>query len=81
MIRLKSLLFEVSLDQLKTQFVDTGKITDSEFVEIIDATGGKSAYATWLSKMVAGKIINPEDLYKYNSYFKYFYLINRVIIA
>lgn len=72
MIRLKSLLFEVSLDQLKTQFVDTGKITDSEFVEIIDATGGKSAYATWLSKMVAGKIINPEDLYKYNSYFKIF---------
>lgn len=72
MIRLKSLLFEVSLDQLKTQFVDTGKITDSEFVEIIDATGGKSAYATWLTKMVASKIIQPEDLYKYNSYFKIF---------
>jgi hypothetical protein len=72
MIRLKSLLFEVSLDQLKTQFVNTGKITDSEFVEIIDATGGKSAYATWLTKMVASKIIQPEDLYKYNSYFKIF---------
>ena len=72
MIRLKSLLFEVSLDQLKTQFVDTGKITDSEFVEIIDSTGGKSAYATWLTKMVVSKIIQPEDLYKYNSYFKIF---------
>ena len=72
MIRLKSLLFEVSLDQLKTQFVDTGKITDSEFVEIIDSTGGKSAYATWLTKMVISKIIQPEDLYKYNSYFKIF---------
>jgi hypothetical protein len=72
MIRLKSLLFEVSLDQLKTQFVDTGKITDSEFTEIIDASGGKSAYATWLTKMVANKIIKPEDLYKYNSYFKIF---------
>jgi hypothetical protein len=72
MIRLKSLLFEVSLDQLKTQFVDTGKITDSEFTEIIDSTGGKSAYATWLTKMVVSKIIQPEDLYKYNSYFKIF---------
>jgi hypothetical protein len=72
MIRLKSLLFEVSLDQLKTQFVDTGKITDSEFTEIIDASGGKSAYATWLTKQVANKIIKPEDLYKYNAYFKIF---------
>jgi hypothetical protein len=72
MIRLKSLLFEVSLDQLKTQFVDTGKISDSEFTEIVDASGGKSAYATWLTKQVATKIIKPEDLYKYNSYFKIF---------
>jgi adenylylsulfate kinase-like enzyme len=72
MIRLQSLLFEVSLDQLKTQFVDTGKITDSEFTEIIDSTGGKSAYATWLTKMVATKTIQPEDLYKYNTYLKVF---------
>jgi hypothetical protein len=72
MIRLQSLLFEVSLDQLKTQFVDTGKITDSEFTEIIDSTGGKSAYATWLTKMVATKTIQPEDLYKYNAYLKVF---------
>lgn len=72
MIRLRSLLFEVSLDQLKTQFVDTGKISDSEFTEIIDSAGGKSAYATWLTKMVATKTIQPEDLYKYNAYFKIF---------
>lgn len=69
---LKQLLTEVSLDLLKTQFVDTGKISDSEFTEIVDATGGKSAYATWLTKMVADKTILPEDLYKYNSYFKIF---------
>ena len=71
-ILLKNLLLEVSLDQLKTQFVDTGKITDSEFTEIIDSSGGKSAYATWLSKKVADKIINAEDIYKYNAYFKVF---------
>ena len=72
MIKLKHLLLEVSLDQLKTQFVDTGKITDSEFTEIIDSSGGKSAYATWLTKQVANKLVKPEDLYKYNAYFKVF---------
>lgn len=72
MIKLKTLIFEVSLDQLKTQFVDTAKITDSEFTEIIDASGGKTAYATWLTKLVADKTIKPEDLYKYNAYLKVF---------
>jgi hypothetical protein len=72
MIRLKNLLLEVSIDQLKTQFVDTGKITDSEFTEIIDSAGGRSAYATWLTKQVVSKNIKPEDLYKYNAYFKIF---------
>jgi hypothetical protein len=72
MIRLKRLLFEASIDQLKTQFVDSGKLTDSEFTEIIDSAGGKSAYVTWLTKKVVDKIIKPEDLYKYNSYFKVF---------
>lgn len=72
MIKLKNLLLEVSLDQLKTQYVDTGKITDSEFTEIVDSAGGKTAYATWLTKKVADKIIKPEDLYKYNAYFKIF---------
>jgi len=72
MIKLKSLLFEVSIDQLKTQFVDTGKISDSEFTEIIDASGAKSAYATWLTKQFINKTIKAEDLYKYNTYFKIF---------
>ena len=72
MIKLTHLLLEVSLDQLKTQYVDTGKITDSEFTEIIDSAGGKTAYATWLAKKVSDKIIKPEDLYKYNAYFKIF---------
>jgi len=62
----------VSIDQLKTQFVDTGKISDSEFTEIIDASGAKSAYATWLTKQFINKTIKAEDLYKYNTYFKIF---------
>lgn len=71
-ISLTKLLLEASLDQLKTQFVDTNKITDSEFTEIVDSTGGKSAYATWLTKKVADKDIKAEDIYKYNTYFKIF---------
>jgi hypothetical protein len=71
-LSLTKLLLEASLDQLKTQFVDSNKITDSEFTEIIDATGGKSAYATWLTKKVADKVIKAEDIYKYNTYFRVF---------
>ena len=69
---LKEIITEVSIDQLKTQFVDAGKISSEDFKEIIDATGNKSAYATWLAKKVADKIIKPEDIYKYKKYFLIF---------
>lgn len=72
MIKLKSILLEISIDQIKTQFVDSGKLSDSEFTEIIDSSGGKTAYATWLAKKVSDKLINAEDIYKYNAYFKIF---------
>jgi len=71
MIRLKDLLHEVSLDQLKTQFADTGKITNAEFVEIIDSTSSKSAYPIWLIKhvdilkeSVTDKIFSSKDTKK-----------------
>jgi hypothetical protein len=72
MIKLRSLLFEVSIDQLKQQFVDSGKLDQSVFNDIVTASGSKSAYATWLTKMVVSGIIQTEDIYKYNSYFKLF---------
>ena len=69
---LKEIITEVSIDQLKTQFVDAGKISSEDFTEIIDATGNKSAYATWLVKKVADETIKSEDISKYKKYFSIF---------
>jgi len=69
---LKEIITEVSIDQLKTQFVDAGKISSEDFKEIIDATGNKSAYATWLTKKVADETIKSEDISKYKKYFSIF---------
>lgn len=67
------ILFEISLDQIKTQFVDTGKLSPKDFEQIKDASGGDSAYATWLTARVVGSkrqrpIIKSEDIYKYKNY-------------
>jgi hypothetical protein len=69
---LKSILLEVSIDQLEKQFVDSGKIAADTFKDIIDAVGNKSAYATWLASRVAGGLIKPEDVYKFKNYFMVF---------
>lgn len=67
-------LFEISLEDIKNQFVDNPKdpnrsITPEEYEEIITASGGKSAYATWMATKVADKKIKGEDIYKYKDYF------------
>ena len=53
MIKLSSLLqiliTEASIEQLKTQFVDSGKINQKSFDDIVNTTS-KSAYITWLLK-------------------------------
>ena len=68
---LKETLTEVSVEQLKTQFVDSGKISQEDFNGITSATS-KTAYITWLAKKVADKIIKAEDIYKYKKYFSIF---------
>jgi hypothetical protein len=69
---LKEILLEVSLDDIKSQFVDTNKVSQKDFEEIVNAVGNKSAYATWLAKKVADKTIKGEDIYKYKNYFTIF---------
>lgn len=66
------LLNEVSIEQLKQQFVDTGKLTQEVFDQIVDATNSKSAYTTWMCKQVYEEIIKEEDIYKYEEYFRVF---------
>lgn len=70
-------LNEVSMEQLRSQFVDTGKISEEDFQEIEDASNGKSAYATWLITRVLGtkkvpQLIKQEDVYKYKEYLDIF---------
>lgn len=68
---------EVSMEQLRSQFVDSGKISEEDFQEIEDASNGKSAYATWLATRVVGTkkvpaIIKQEDVYKFSNFFNVF---------
>lgn len=74
-------LLEVSIDQLQSQFVETGKISQEDFDEIVsvaNSTSKASNVATWLvSKVVGTKklppIIRQEDVYKYGEYFNVFF--------
>jgi hypothetical protein len=68
---LKETLTEISVEQLKTQFVDSGKISQEDFNNIINTTP-KTAYITWLAKKVADEFIKVEDIYKYKKYFSIF---------
>ena len=68
---------EVSIQQLQTDFVNTGKISQKDFDEILKASKNDSAFATWLVAKVAGSkkspaIIKPEDIYKYQEYLDIF---------
>lgn len=66
---LKEVLTEISVEQLKTQFVDSGKISQEDFDKIKTVSNNQGAYATWLVKRVIDKTIKNEDIYKYKNYF------------
>ena len=69
--RIVDLIVEVSIDQLKSQFVDSGKIEGKVFDEISKTTT-KTAYMTWLVKKVVDGDIKGEDVYKFKEYFDIF---------
>lgn len=69
---LEQIVSEASIEQLQQQFVDTDKITQEVFDEIVKVTKGKGAYATWLVKRVEDKSIKEEDIYKYEDYIQIF---------
>ena len=62
---------EASYDQLKSQFVDSNKLS-LEIYNDIKKNIFKSAYGTWIIKMILNQIILPEDVYKYKEYFDIF---------
>jgi len=68
----KLFLLEVSIEDLKIQFVDSGKVAEKDFQEVVNASGNKTAYATWLLKKFVSGLINVNDIYKYKGYFDIF---------
>lgn len=69
---LDEMLNEVAIDQLRTQYVDSGKMPSTVFDKVIDAANKKSAYATWLAKRVLTRVIKIEDIGKYKDYLNVF---------
>ena len=69
---LEQIVSEASIEQLQQQFVETGKIEPEVFDEIVRATKGKGAYATWMIKRVEDGTIKGEDIYKYEDYIQIF---------
>jgi hypothetical protein len=70
-MKLVSILQEVSIEQLKQQWVESGKIKEKTFEDILQVTN-KSAYVTWLVSMVGEKKIKEEDIYKFKEYLSLF---------
>ena len=68
----KKRLLEVKIEVLKAQFVDTNKISQEVFDDILKSTNSDSAYATWLTSRVAKDLIKAEDIYKYEDYLQIF---------
>jgi predicted esterase len=63
---------EASVDQLKDIFLDSGRISQTLFDEIVKASHGKGAYATWLIKRIEDGSVMEEDVYKFKGYFPIF---------
>jgi hypothetical protein len=68
----ENILNEVSEEQLRAQFVDSGKISEEDFDQIVAASKGKTAYMTWLCARVAKQDIKAEDIYKFADYLDVF---------
>lgn len=72
MYNFKKLLNEISNDEIKDIIINKAKLDIDVFNKIMKASGGKSAYTTWLAKHVINKNILIEDIYKYEKYLAYY---------
>lgn len=68
----ESILFEAGADNLKKDYVDSGKIPQEVFDKIVEVANNQYGYALWLIRRVIDKVILPEDIYKYKEYFSVF---------
>ncbi len=68
---------EATIAKYKQIFVDSGKIDEEYWDEIVQATMGKDAYMKWLCSRIVRKIIKAEDSLRYESLFKTFEQIKK----
>lgn len=68
----EGLLLEVSIDELRRQWVESGKMDEAVFNQIVQASNNQSNYATWLVKKVASNLIGTEDLSNWSEIFTFF---------
>lgn len=59
---------EATISNYKRIFVDSGKLSEEIFDEIVEVSKGKGAYVKWLAARVAEKKIKDEDIYKFEGY-------------
>ena len=65
------IITEINTQRLKSMFLDTGKISERDYEQIIGITK-KTAYGMWLAKKVSDDLVKSEDIYKWEEYFKIF---------
>lgn len=66
------LLLEVSIEELRNQFVAKGKLPEDVFDRIVRACGGKSNYATWLCARVANNVCSEDAIETWGERFAVF---------
>ena len=59
---------EATISNYKRIFVDSGKLSEEVFNEIVEVCKGKGAYVKWLAARVAERKIEDEDIYKFEEY-------------
>lgn len=59
---------EATISNYRKIFVDSGKLSEEVFDEIVEVCKSKGAYVKWLASRVAEKKIEDEDIYKFEAY-------------
>lgn len=68
----EDLLLEVSIDELRRQYVDSNKLPEDTFNRIVSACNNQSNYATWLCKRVATGICSEDAIETWGERFAFF---------
>lgn len=63
---------EATISNYRKIFVDSGRLSEEVFDEIVEVCKGKGAYVKWLAARVAENKIKDEDIYKFEGYFDLF---------